>query len=385
MSSPTNLIEFFFSRRFVFTKPQKKKILIYDSVGSEVLLKFLNKKEVEILNNRFEINFYVLFLMIFKLRFSFDIYKKIYCQLVKPKIIITFIDNKLSFYKFKKLYPFAKTIFIQNGHRDNKTTDVFYLLKKFYKNNKSLHVDHMFCFGTGIAREYKRYIKGKVTVIGSIKNNMFLYKVKKEKKIKKTVSFISQYRTNKIKKPNNLAVKSKESFLVKDFYSTERILLPILSNYCKENKYKFKVIGCSAEIEEEKLFYRSLIKNNNFQFLPKVKNDISDCYKKIYNSEILVFIDSTLGYEALSRGIKTVTFHARHPNKHVFGWPTQKKKKGPYWTNQVSLVELNRLMNFIRTVKKKNWEKTLRTTLNSSIIFNKNNEKLKRILSKIYE
>ena len=42
-------------------------------------------------------------------------------------------------------------------------------------------------------------------------------------------------------------------------------------------------------------------------------------------------------------------------------------------------------MNFIRTVKKKNWEKTLRTTLNSSIIFNKNNEKLKRILSKIYE
>ena len=63
----------------------------------------------------------------------------------------------------------------------------------------------------------------------------------------------------------------------------------------------------------------------------------------------------------------------------------RKKKKGPYWTNQVSLVELNRLMNFIRTVKKKNWEKTLRTTLNSSIIFNKNNEKLKRILSKIYE
>ena len=63
----------------------------------------------------------------------------------------------------------------------------------------------------------------------------------------------------------------------------------------------------------------------------------------------------------------------------------RKKKKGPYWTNQVSLVELNRLMSFIRTVKKKNWEKTLRTTLNSSIIFNKNNEKLKRILSKIYE
>ena len=378
------LIKILFSRRFVFKKPKKKKILIYDSAGVEVLLNFFRKKEVEILNNRFEINFYVLFLMILKFQFSFDIYKKIYCQLVKPKIIITFIDNKISFFKFKKLYPFAKTIFIQNGTRDNKTTDVFYLLKKFYINNKSLHVDHMFCFGTGVAREYKKYIKGKATVIGSIKNNMFLYKVKKEKKIKKTISFISQYRPN-YEKSNNLAVINKESFLVKDFYSTERILLPMLNNYCKKNKYKLKVIGCSTETEKEKLFYRSIMKNNNFQFLSKIKNNISNCYKKICNSDILVFVDSTLGYEALSRGIKTVTFHARHPNKHVFGWPTQKKKRGPYWTNQLSLTELNRLMNFITTVKKKNWEKTLKTTLKSSIIFDKNNEKLKRNLNKICE
>jgi len=42
-------------------------------------------------------------------------------------------------------------------------------------------------------------------------------------------------------------------------------------------------------------------------------------------------------------------------------------------------------MNFITTVKKKNWEKTLKTTLNSSIIFDKNNEKLKRNLNKICE
>jgi len=42
-----------------------------------------------------------------------------YIAIVKPKVIITLIDNSLPFYFINQRFPKATTIAIQNGRRDN--------------------------------------------------------------------------------------------------------------------------------------------------------------------------------------------------------------------------------------------------------------------------
>jgi len=89
---------------WVFSKPLKKKILIYDIPF--LFEKFIEKKDYEVLNVRYEtINFFVLISTIIKsgLKDIKNNYKKNYISFVKPKIIATSIDNNLAFFKLKKI------------------------------------------------------------------------------------------------------------------------------------------------------------------------------------------------------------------------------------------------------------------------------------------
>ena len=63
------------------------------------------------------------------------------------------------------------------------------------------------------------------------------------------------------------------------------------------------MIGCSKNNDNMELdFFSKILKNKNFNY-SKVKND-DDSYYRCYESEILVFMNSTLGYESISAGKK---------------------------------------------------------------------------------
>ena len=88
------------------------------------------------------------------------------------------------------------------------------------------------------------------------------------------------------------------------------------------------------------------------------KNDIyrTNGYKYISQSTINIFAESTLGFESLGKGIKTISFFARkslNDKKVYFGWPSQKKPKGFIWTNEVTKKEFNRLINNVLPLRKK--------------------------------
>ena len=52
----------FIKAKWVFKKPVQKKYLIYDAANSEILFKYINKKNCEIYHVRWEvINFYVIY------------------------------------------------------------------------------------------------------------------------------------------------------------------------------------------------------------------------------------------------------------------------------------------------------------------------------------
>ena len=136
--------------KWIFKKPNKKKILVYDRYTETLAFSqiLFPKTNYEILDVRYEsINIYVLFLTLLKFKFKNlrDNYKKIYLNLVSPKLVYTSVDNNLAFYRLKDLYNKAIYISDQNGMRQN----TFNLECKKYirKSKKKLKADHIFLFG----------------------------------------------------------------------------------------------------------------------------------------------------------------------------------------------------------------------------------------------
>ena len=78
--------------------PVKKKILIFDDHSFE-LKKILPKNSFSILFVRYEkINIFILLLCFLKLKYRHRDYLKTYIEYVKPKILITSVDNNIFFY-----------------------------------------------------------------------------------------------------------------------------------------------------------------------------------------------------------------------------------------------------------------------------------------------
>ena len=68
------------------------------------------------------------------------------------------------------------------------------------------------------------------------------------------------------------------------------------------NKLAFYVLGAKNSSKEEKRIFTSIIGDKNFNFIPRKINRNS--YKIVDQSDLIFSTDSTLGYEAASRGNK---------------------------------------------------------------------------------
>ena len=88
--------------------------------------------------------------------------------------------------------------------------------------------------------------------------------------------------------------------------------------------------------------YSKILGNEGWYYSPRDQSESG--YERIAKSEFVVFTDSTLGYEALSRGKKTAAFPlgSRNPEwckknaYHLiipFGYPVDFPDTGPFWSN----------------------------------------------------
>ena len=132
----------------IFFNPPQKKYLIYDRIGSEFIIPYLNNKNYSILDTRREsINISVLIYSILKNGFKnlFLNYVTTYINFVKPKMVITTINTDIRFYLVKEKLNFdSKFISIQNGLFG--TQDEFSSIKKFKKiYKKKLICDYFLC------------------------------------------------------------------------------------------------------------------------------------------------------------------------------------------------------------------------------------------------
>ena len=350
-----------------FSILKQKSILIFDAEGSEIFLEYFKKNDLNILHVRKEnINVLCLINTILSFNFDFRSYINTYIKLTKPKIILTFIDNTVIFHRIKKDNPEVITIFIQNGLRN------FVPLSLTNEKNK---VDYMFVINDNDGKRYSKYLEGKYISIGSFKLNFIIKKVLERKNNRNIFTFISQYRKGAF---NNI------------LYKAEKRILPMLLKYCLNNKIPLLILGISKNFTDNELefkYYRKILGTNKGWKLKKRKN-IFDNYFEMFNSKLVVSIDSFLGYEGVIFCKRLAIFSSRlkfENDKNRYHSPGCRvlKNKGEFWTTDTSFEEFKRIMKFALTSNNYLWNNIVNKYKHNIIDHDPENSKFINLMKKL--
>ena len=343
--------------KWVFKKPGRKKILVYDRVSESFSKIIFPKNDYEILDVRYEsINMYVLLLTLLKLNhINFkDNYKKIYLNLVAPKIVYTSIDNNMAFFKLKNLYGKAVYISDQNGMRKN---DFYKECAKYNLNTKDkLGADHIFLFGQNDKKRISMILNGKIHVLGNTKNNNYPIIERSRKKMISSIMFIC-------------------SAVDDDAFEKDKKIFKNLNTFCI--KKNIKLYFCSRYGFHKKDFHKKNYAKGNWIYLPRI--NVSSTYKYLNKQQMVVFSHSSLGYEGLSKGLKCAVFHESFPIK---GNPIKYPKSGVFWSNSKNYYDLEKVLNRVINFPNKRWKKIALRYSNEILNYDPMNIKKKKIIRK---
>jgi surface carbohydrate biosynthesis protein len=242
----------------------------------------------------------------------------------------------------------------------------------------------MLCFNNSVAKKYSEYIYGKALVVGSFKNNLIPINNNKNNN---NVLFISQFRNRK-SDSGIVFYNSGKPIYWDDFYSAEKIILPILYNFCKKKNLNLLICGCSTDNELTEInFYKQILNSGDLNYIPRKSN--FSAYEAVDNETYVVTIDSTLGYEAIARNKRVAFITIRGELCEIdgvdFSWPNHISKKGPYWTNGYSIDEVERVLNYIIQSSDETWNNEKKLAINNILYHDNNNYIFKKLINTILE
>ena len=369
--------------KYYFSGPKKNKILVYDSDGLRLfkrIFKNVNCGVLFIRGERIYLNliFKAIIIKIIKNLSFTDSYKLLYFEKVQPNIILTFNDTNFSFFKIHNYYKKAKIVSVQNSYRSNENND-------FKKSTDKLYADHIFVFSRAFKKLYEKYINGKVIVLGSpISNSIKIKKLKK--KNKKKILFISQFSDRNINA--NFNFKHKKKNYLENYKKVDCKIANFLNNLFYRTKYEFFILGrYNPKINPKELNFFKENLDKKFNYIPN--QSIVKTYQELEGSELVVFVDSTLGYESLCRNCKVVSISFRSEflkvNEIKFGWPENlKNKKKSFWTNKYSEKDIKKLIEKNLNISRRSWSKKNKATIEKIMTYNSNNNLLRREISKYF-
>jgi len=366
--------------RWRILPPSYKPVLLYFVTGADVIAPYFSPDEFQVLDIReHEVNLWVALCCFCDRDLSAKNYALRYIKIVKPKLIITFIDNYPPFFQLKNSFPEVKTLLIQNGVRVDphdlfeSTSEVLGLHPQF--------VDKMFVFGSAIGATYKKYTEGEIVPIGSFKNN--LVPITKSKK--QTVAYISTYRSGLSR--TIVIPDSLPDFPIQYGQITDRREQTIiyLANFCQKNNLGLVIIGKDEDFESENSYYEKLLKDFSWTISHRQTATIN--YSVLDESEFVVFTSSTLGYESLARGKKTAALlidaEIIDSPSIKFGWPVPLPDEGKFWTNRLDEKRFGEILNYLLTVSDADWDKTRSETIREIISYDENNSKFVETLKSL--
>jgi surface carbohydrate biosynthesis protein len=370
----------------IFRRPQQAPVVIYPKgKSSDILLEYLDKAQV-IVTNPWEgsLNLPTILRMLLSFKFSRFHYLIAYLQLTRAKFVITTTDNDITFYRIKKYLPAVTTIAIQNGLRGNYSSpnSTGFLIE--ISQEAELACDYILAFGKTMGLEFQKHIKTEFIAVGSIRNNSFTpSSVIQEAN---QLVYISQLTNRALKPDEQFADFMGNPISYQEFYGAEKQICDYLAKYCVERGLKFLVCGKqnSTFTAEQDFFKPHEVSGRNEPF---------SSYELLNAAEILVSLDSAIGYEFLSRGNRVVIVGGRfshHPNKTVrempdvkFGFPAELPTDGPFWISGLSESDLKERLDSVRSMSGDSWTDLIKPYQDLLMRFDPDNQILRKTFSDI--
>ena len=285
-----------FKKKFLFTKVEKKKIIIFDCQCNHLLDNLFIGYDYFLLSTRFnEIKLIYL---------NFELFKFIFCNFFKrslkqnyllslikqinAKVVVTMIDNSYDFSiaakYFENKIPFLA---IQGANRGDIKHENSEEVKKYF-------LDTFFCFG-----EYEKKLYEKKSI--KVKNFIFTGPLKAGL----AQNYIKAEKINIIENEYDICLPTELSTNHPfNDYCNYTESCKILSEYVHKlsNKHGLKLIFSGEGFENTKKrkdeinFYKDRLKSYKYEIVPKLHK--YDCYTNILKSNMTIGLNTTLLREA---------------------------------------------------------------------------------------
>lgn len=322
----------------------------------------------------------------FSVRYSFYAIKTL-----GARIVVTGNDNATSFYRLGKLLREigVKSVSVQNARRFLDRD-----LPAAPSRLEDCHVDYLFCFGESIAQRYRPWVgSGQIIPHGSLKLNFLVdqelvaaQQARKDSDHDSTIAFVSEFHPRP-EKGNQLFARDVRGNAISfdQYFDIDRRVLLALKDFCLEKGLKVKVLARWNFMGEESQYYEQLL-GDALGAISQRKEWFSS-YVEMSNSNFVITIDSTLGYEALAVGLKTICVSARAEEfetpSHRFGWPLQFETSGVCWMNTWNATEFQGKLEFARSSTHQEFSEKLEDRVKEVISFECDSGPFHRIIQEM--
>ena len=344
--------------------PKRRPVVLVYKDGLNTITNFIDVRDIAILDPQ-QINIFVVIKMLFLFQHSHAQYRVAFINMVRPKVVITFIDNDVTFYSLKSLVSGPQFISVQNGLRHNYSFNsqggLLDQLDEVSKQ-KTLACDYICVFGLASANLFLTYVKAETVITGSIQNNF--RETSAPNAITSDVVFVSQLQAFTLEGSSVKVYFGLREITISEFFEAERQIVRALDKYCEENALRLVVCGKRDQTHTyEREFFENILQPKKPNFLTRESG--SSTYDAINSTGLVVTIDSTIGYESLSIGKRVAFMSGRTQSADLvglaqvrdtnFGYPLDLTQTGKFWTNQATTAELTRILDYLRAVTDEEW------------------------------
>ena len=374
-------------------------VLIYDESSVRRLAPFIDIKDALVFDTSLKkLNIWVLLSSLRYGKPNLQNYLFGYLKIVKPKFVLTLIDNSIPFYFINSKFPKITTIAIQNGRRDNfgrlPNTGIVDLLSAPHKLGKP-QVTHYCMFGMAEINVFQKYISATFHSVGNIQNNATTdqHLSNPPSTAKPVVSFVSSH-PNLSSSEKSTALSDEVSMYIgkspityNAYYGIERLVAAEYAKICNRLGYKFQIIGKRPiTTPQEAQFFQSGTNDTPFDFFPAENDQAS--YLRLLASDVVVAVDSTLAYEMFARNKRCVFVAVRGSaigDENIefckFASPLTIAESGPFWTNRFESSTCEELLEFAIRASQDDWNSCSLEIRNQIMDFDPDNQKLRMLFS----
>ena len=396
----TQLINSIFNRESLkFLK--STDVLIYDESSVRRLAPIINIDNALVFDTSLKkLNIWVLLSSLRYGKPNLQNYLFGYLKIVKPKFVLTLIDNSIPFYFINSKFPDITTIAIQNGRRDNfgrlPHTGFIDLLSATHKLGKP-QVKHYCMFGMAEINVFQKYISATFHSIGNIQNNSTINQTLSTSPLaaQPVVSFVSSH-PNLSSSLELTALSDEVCMYIGDrpityqnYYGIERLVAGEYAKICHRLGYKFQIVGKRPiTTPQEAQFFQNATDELSFEFFPAENEQAS--YLQLLNSDVIIAVDSTLAYEMFARDKRCVFIAARGEaigdesiNFCKFASPLTVPESGAFWTNRFDLSKFEELLKFAIGSSQDDWNSCSLEIRNQIMDFDPANQKLMTLFAEL--